>query len=73
MNAKEILESIGMEVYKPNHLLFEFTDGRDTYVFFNEIRKEVETCYKIHEFHSKEEFKLFKKAIDKYTEELGWL
>lgn len=73
MEAKEILESIGMKVCKPNHLLFEFTDGRESYVFFNKIRKEVETCYKIHEFKSKEEFELFKKAIDKYTEELGWL
>lgn len=73
MNAEEMFETIGMKLKGENYLLFEFEDGRESYAYFNKRLKEVETCYRIHEFKTKEEFEFFKKAINKFTEELGWL
>lgn len=72
-NAKEMFENIGMELHSPTYLLFEFNDERNTYVYFDPKDKSVESTYYIQDFNSKDELKIFKKAIDKFLNELGWL
>lgn len=74
MTAQEMLEEVGMKLFSSTYLLFDFDDGvRESYVYFDTEKKYVETTYYVDEFESKEKFELFKKAIDRYTAELGWI
>lgn len=74
MTAKEMFEELGMELYSNNYLLFEFAnDERKTYAYFDNENKSVETTYYLSDFETKEKLNLFKKAIKKFEQELGWL
>lgn len=74
MNAKEMFEEVGMKLFSSTCLLFIFDDGvRKSYAYFDKENKFVETTYYVDEFELKEKFELFKKAIDKYMQELGWI